>query len=80
MAQTHKLANVAEAKEDVSVDITSVRRVIHYGPDWADIIVIESQESGPVRKETPYHPDEHGPASCDAYQAWALPEHLRDES
>ena len=80
MAQKHKLANSTEMEEGVSVDIMGVRRVIHYGPDVADIIVIESHESGPARKETQYHPDDHGPASCDAYQAWALPEHLRDQN
>jgi hypothetical protein len=51
------------------------RHVIRYGPDWGDILVIEG--NAPDKADTDVTKDwadEHGPQSCDAYNAWAKPE------
>jgi hypothetical protein len=59
-------------KRQETVQVTAKRHIVRYGPDWADIIVIEGQPRD--EDETKALGDKHGVQSSEIFDAWARPE------
>ncbi len=78
MAQIRNPSLSKEGTESVTHDVKRMRHVIRFGPEWADIVVIENHKSTQEPDEYPPVKEDHGPASSDAFAAWAIPDHMRE--
>ncbi len=71
MAQFRNPAYPDEAGDKAASDVVSIRANSRSNLDWVRIIQLRDRH--PAKAD-------HGPTSSDAFQAWAMPEHLREDS
>lgn len=69
MAQFRNPADPRDAAVNARRDVKRIQLKSSGSLDWASVVQVDKNNPDAV---------DHGPAYNEAYQAWALPEHMRE--